>query len=130
MYISGTHQTLKRLQLAIDSNQKAFVAHPSVQQLLSAIWYDGLPGFRRLHVIRQLLCVAKYAISFPLFSFAYILAPKSKMGKLARKPFLKFIFESTSYLFFLLLLAAASQQIEHVVMDVISKHVMSHCDKF
>ena len=52
IYISGTIQTLKRLQLAIHSKQKEFVAHPSVQQLLGAIWYDGLPGFRRLHIIR------------------------------------------------------------------------------
>ena len=55
--ISGTTQTLKRLQLAIDAKQKDFVAHPSVQQLLGAIWYDGLPGFRRLHIIRY-VCVS------------------------------------------------------------------------
>merc|ERR1719266_1917157 len=42
------------------------------------------------------------------------------MGKFARKPFLKFIFESASYIFFLFLLALASQQIEHIVMDVIT----------
>lgn len=70
---------------------------------------------------RQLLCVVKYACMFPLFSTIYILAPKSSMGKFARKPFLKFIFESASYIFFLFLLALASQQIEHIVMDVISK---------
>ena len=57
IYISGTIQTLKRLQLAIHSKQKEFVAHPSVQQLLGAIWYDGLPGFRRLHIIRY-VCVS------------------------------------------------------------------------
>lgn len=117
----GTHQTLKRLELAIDTNQKNFVAHPSVQQLLAAIWYDGLPGFRRLHVVRQLLVVIKHACMFPLFSTAYMLAPNSRMGQLAKKPFLKFIFESTSYMFFLFLLALASQQIEHIVFDVISK---------
>lgn len=48
----GQHQTLHRLQLAIDTNQKQFVTHASVQQLLAAIWYDGLPGFRRLHIVR------------------------------------------------------------------------------
>ena len=40
-WLPGTHQTLKRLQLAIDSRQKEFVAHPSVQQLLGAIWFEG-----------------------------------------------------------------------------------------
>ena len=117
----GTHQTLKRLELAIASNQKNFVAHPSVQQLLAAIWYDGLPGFRRLHIIRQLLCVVKHACMFPLFAMAYILAPKTRMGQLAKKPFLKFIFESASYMFFLLLLALASQQFEKIVFSIVGK---------
>ena len=44
------------------------------------------------------------------------------MGQLAKKPFLKFIFESASYMFFLLLLALASQQIEHIIFDIISKY--------
>ncbi len=42
------------------------------------------------------------------------------MGQLAKKPFLKFIFESASYMFFLFLLALASQQIEHIVFDIIT----------
>lgn len=37
----GDHQTLDRLKLAIDYKQKQFVAHPSVQQLLASIWYEG-----------------------------------------------------------------------------------------
>ena len=49
----GQTQTLKRLRLAIKGSQKAFVTNPNIQQLLGTIWYDGLPGFRRLHVARQ-----------------------------------------------------------------------------
>ena len=97
------------------------MAHPSVQQLLAAIWYDGLPGFRRLHIIRQLICVVKHACMFPVFSTVYMLAPNTKMGQLAKKPFLKFIFEAASYMFFLFLLALASQNVEHIVIDVICK---------
>jgi hypothetical protein len=52
MIFLGQHQNLHRLQIAIDTNQKQFVTHASVQQLLAAIWYDGLPGFRRLHFVR------------------------------------------------------------------------------
>jgi transient receptor potential cation channel subfamily C len=125
LLFSGTHQTLKRLEVAIEANQKSFVAHPSVQQLLSGIYYDGLPGFRRLHVFRQLLVVLKHACMFPIFSMAYMVAPNCKMGQLCKKPFLKFIFESASYMFFLFLLALASQKIEHVVFDVISKYIKS-----
>lgn len=37
----GDHQSLDRLKLAINYKQKQFVAHPSVQQLLASIWYEG-----------------------------------------------------------------------------------------
>ena len=49
----GDIQSLERLKLAITYKQKAFVAHSSVQQLLASIWYEGLPGFRRKNVFRQ-----------------------------------------------------------------------------
>ncbi|VVD01668.1 unnamed protein product, partial [Leptidea sinapis] len=49
----GERQTLGRLKLAIRYKQKMFVAHPNVQQLLGAIWYDGLPGFKRKTFVGQ-----------------------------------------------------------------------------
>ena len=32
-----------------------FVAHPNVQQLLASIWYEGLPGFRQMNMILQVV---------------------------------------------------------------------------
>jgi hypothetical protein len=78
-----------------------FVAHPNVQQLLAAIWYEGLPGFRRKSIARQLLEVVKLGTMFPVYSTIYMLAPTSKMGIFMKKPFVKFICHSSSYAFFL-----------------------------
>jgi transient receptor potential cation channel subfamily C len=78
-----------------------FVAHPNVQQLLAAIWYEGLPGFRRKSIARQLLEVAKLGAMFPVYSTIHMLAPTSKMGMFMKKPFVKFICHSSSYAFFL-----------------------------
>lgn len=78
-----------------------FIAHPNVQQLLAAIWYDGLPGFRRLSMIKQLIEVAKLGAQFPVYSMIYIMAPDSEKGKLCKKPFVQFILASASYAFFL-----------------------------
>lgn len=78
-----------------------FVAHPNVQQLLAAIWYDGLPGFRRKAMPGQLIQVAKLGAMFPVYSSIYLMAPNSEMGKFMKKPFVKFICHSTSYAFFL-----------------------------
>ena len=115
----GDIQTLERLKLSIHYKQKTFVAHPSVQQLLAAIWYEGLPGFRRKNVVRQLVDVFKLACCFPINSFLYILAPHSEKGKFMRNPFVKFISHSASYMFFLMLLALASQRAEYMVLSFV-----------
>lgn len=119
----GEHQSLERLKLAITYKQKQvravytlsaiacrhfpflsvcqFVAHPSVQQLLASIWYEGLPGFRRKSMAGQLIQVAQLGCMFPVYSTIYMIAPNSTMGKFMKKPFVKFICHSTSYATFL-----------------------------
>ncbi|MEQ2260563.1 Short transient receptor putative channel 4, partial [Xenotaenia resolanae] len=49
---------------------------------------------------------------FPLFSIFYLITPKSRYGQFIRKPFIKFICHTSSYLTFLLLLFLASQHID------------------
>ncbi|XP_076044385.1 transient receptor potential isoform X2 [Oratosquilla oratoria] len=113
----GDVQTLSRLKLAIKYSQKSFVAHPNVQQLLGAIWYDGLPGFRRKAMVAQVIEVAKLASMFPILSMMYMINPESNKGKFMKKPFVKFISHCGSYMFFLMLLALASQRIEYLLIE-------------
>lgn len=49
---------------------------------------------------------------FPVFSVCYLIAPKSPLGLFIRKPFIKFICHTASYLTFLFLLLLASQHID------------------
>ncbi|XP_058806873.1 transient receptor potential protein isoform X3 [Phymastichus coffea] len=114
----GERQTLERLKLAIKYKQKQFVAHPNVQQLLAKIWYDGLPGFRRLSMVGQLVEVGKLGAQFPVYSTIYMLAPASPKALFMKKPFVKFICHSSSYLVFLMLLGAASQRIEYLAIEL------------
>lgn len=69
--------------------------------MLAAIWYDGLPGFRRKNMLAQLLEVGKLGAMFPVYSAMYMVAPTSQMGLFMKKPFVKFICHSASYAFFL-----------------------------
>ena len=115
----GDIQSLERLKLSLTYKQKAFVAHPSVQQLLASIWYEGLPGFRRKHIVRQLLEVLKLSCTFPINSLLYIVAPHSEKGRFMRNPFVKFISHSSSYMFFLMLLALASQRVEYMMLSLL-----------
>ncbi|CAM1302717.1 TRPC1 (predicted) [Pycnogonum litorale] len=111
-YEQGDRMHLNRLKLAIKYKQKKFCAHSNVQQLLASLWYDGLPGFRRKNMILQTLEIARIGLFFPFYSLLYICAPRTYLGKTLRKPFIKFICHSASYITFLFLLILASQRIE------------------
>ena len=52
-------------------------------------------------MILQAMEIVRIGILFPFFSLMYILAPHSKIGQTMRKPFIKFICNSASYLTFL-----------------------------
>ncbi|KAF7988358.1 hypothetical protein HCN44_000931 [Aphidius gifuensis] len=122
----GDRMHLNRLKLAVKLRQKKFVAHPNVQQLLASIWYEGLPGFRRRNMVLQAMEIVKIGISFPLLSFAYIIAPHSRFGQIMRKPFIKFICHSASYFTFLFMLILASQRIESVIGLWTGQDIDSH----
>ncbi|XP_054721214.1 transient receptor potential-gamma protein-like [Uloborus diversus] len=122
----GDRMHLSRLKLAIKYKQKKFCAHPNVQQLLASIWYEGLPGFRRKNILLQMAEITRIGLMFPIFCTAYIIAPKSYLGSTLRKPFIKFICHSASYVTFLFLLILASQRIETVVVEWFGTEEMRH----
>ena len=78
-----------------------FIAHANVQQLLGTVWYDGMPGFRRKSMLGQLTEIGKIGAMFPVYSSMYMASPHSSWGQHCRKPFVKFIIHSSSYMFFL-----------------------------
>ncbi|XP_031429975.2 short transient receptor potential channel 4b [Clupea harengus] len=102
---------LARLKLAIKYRQKEFVAQPNCQQLLASRWYDEFPGWRRRHWAGKFITCIFIGLLFPLFSLCYLVVPKSRFGLFIRKPFIKFICHTASYLSFLFLLLLASQRI-------------------
>ncbi|XP_026861974.2 short transient receptor potential channel 5a [Electrophorus electricus] len=109
---------LAKLKLAIKYHQKEFVAQPNCQQLLATLWYDGFPGWRRRHwAVKLVMCII-IGLLFPVFSLVYLLAPKSSLGFFIKKPFIKFICHTASYLTFLFLLLLASQHIARTNLNI------------
>lgn len=49
----------------------------------------------------QMLEILRIGLLFPIYSVAYIMAPHSELGRTLRKPFIKFICHSASYISFL-----------------------------
>nr|XP_058898113.1 short transient receptor potential channel 4 isoform X6 [Kogia breviceps] len=94
------------------SGEKQFVAQPNCQQLLASRWYDEFPGWRRRHWAVKMATCFIIGLLFPVFSVCYLMAPKSPLGLFIRKPFIKFICHTASYLTFLFLLLLASQHID------------------
>ncbi|XP_078003950.1 short transient receptor potential channel 5 [Phascolarctos cinereus] len=109
---------LAKLKVAIKYQQKEFVAQPNCQQLLATLWYDGFPGWRRRHWgVKMLTCIT-IGLLFPMLSIAYLVAPRSNLGLFIKKPFIKFICHTASYLTFLFMLLLASQHIVRTDLHV------------
>ena len=98
------------------------MAHANVQQLLGAIWYQGLPGFRRRSAIGQMVETGKIAAKFPIYSMLYMIAPMSQKGKFIKKPFVKFICHSASYLFFL---CNANHQFDRLLLSKFNRWLLA-----
>ncbi|XP_068600397.1 short transient receptor potential channel 4-like [Brachionichthys hirsutus] len=108
---------LARLKLAIKYHQKEFVAQPNCQQLLASMWYDQFPGWRRRQWAGKFFTCVFIGLLYPVFAVCYLIAPKSRYGLFIRKPFIKFICHTASYLTFLFLLLLASQHIVTTEQD-------------
>ncbi|XP_026860391.1 short transient receptor potential channel 6a isoform X1 [Electrophorus electricus] len=96
--------SLTRLNLAIKYELKKFVAHPNCQQQLLSIWYENLSGLRQQTTAVKLMVVLGVAVGLPFLAMVYWAAPCSKLGKLMRGPFLKFVAHAASFTVFLGLL--------------------------
>ncbi|EGW08408.1 Short transient receptor potential channel 5 [Cricetulus griseus] len=112
------YHDLAMLKVAIKYHQKEFVAQPNCQQLLATLWYDGFPGWRRKHWVVSLLTCMTIGFLFPMLSIAYLISPRSNLGLFIKKPFIKFICHTASYLTFLFMLLLASQHIVRTDLHV------------
>ncbi|XP_072524124.1 short transient receptor potential channel 3 isoform X2 [Salminus brasiliensis] len=95
---------LSRVKLAIKYEVKKFVAHPNCQQQLLTIWYENLSGLREQTIAVKCLVVLVVALGLPLLAVGYWFAPCSKLGKVLRSPFMKFVAHAASFIIFLCLL--------------------------
>jgi len=116
---------LRLVELAIKYKQKNFVAHPSIQQFLATVWYEGLPGFRRKRLYKQIIEIIKIVYFFPFYCLVYLYAPSAQIGKVMEKPFMKFLIHSSSYLSYLGLLVLVSQRAETQFIELFGTESMN-----
>ncbi|XP_039225703.1 short transient receptor potential channel 2-like [Crotalus tigris] len=104
---------LARLRLAVNYNQKRFVAHPVCQQVLSSIWCGSLPSWRGSKSLWKVFVSFSIFLAMPFLALTYFFAPKSKIGKMLKIPVIKFLLHSASYVWFLVFLLVESLILEH-----------------
>ncbi|PVD35555.1 hypothetical protein C0Q70_02518 [Pomacea canaliculata] len=96
---------LPMVHMALRMEQKKFVAHPQCQAQIGELWFSGVPFLRYLNRFLYLtLAVPVGMVVCPLFSFIYLVAPWSKVGKVVNTPLMKFLSYTCSYLTFLVLI--------------------------
>ena len=49
-------------------------------QMLGSIWYEGVPGFRRCHILQQSLLISRLCVLYPYYCLMYMLAPHTNTG--------------------------------------------------
>ncbi|XP_077156526.1 short transient receptor potential channel 3 isoform X5 [Paroedura picta] len=91
-------------KLANIEKEFKFVAHPNCQQQLLTIWYENLSGLREQAIAIKCLVVLVVALGLPLLAVGYWIAPCSRLGKILRSPFMKFVAHAASFIIFLCLL--------------------------
>ncbi|XP_027014425.1 short transient receptor potential channel 7-like [Tachysurus fulvidraco] len=95
---------LSRVKLAIKFEVKKFVAHPNCQQQLLTLWYENLSGLRQQSIGVKCLTVLGVMATLPFLAIAYWVMPYSKLGRVLRSPFMKFVAHAVSFTIFLCLL--------------------------
>ncbi|XP_033890504.1 short transient receptor potential channel 3-like [Acipenser ruthenus] len=115
--VQGQHHraSLSRVKLAIKYEVKKFVAHPNCQQQLLTIWYENISGLREQATAIKCLVVLVVALGLPFLAAGYWFAPCSRLGKILRSPFMKFVAHAASFIIFLgLLVFNASDRFEGI----------------
>eukprot|EP00108_Taenia_solium_P006845 TsM_000570500 transcript=TsM_000570500 gene=TsM_000570500 len=85
-----------------------FVAHPHCQHILTTLWYDQLPGWRKHHPIFKLLLCVGFVATLPFLALVYLVYPRGSVARILRSPLIKFVNHSASIAIFLILLLIAS----------------------
>ena len=77
------------------------VAHPISQHFITSIVFDNIPRWRTSTMKYKIFFIFMATLFYPITSFATIVAPCSSVGKLGKRPLMKFINVAASFITFL-----------------------------
>ena len=77
------------------------VAHPISQHFITSIVFDNIPRWRTSTMKYKIFFIVVASFCFPITSLASILAPCTTVGRLGKRPLMKFINVGASFITFL-----------------------------
>ncbi|XP_067652087.1 short transient receptor potential channel 7-like [Haliotis asinina] len=106
-----TFAPLERIHLAIEFNEKKFVAHSSCQQTLVSIWYSDVRVIERTNWLVRMLFFLCITIFYPALAIILWADPSSRVARILRSPCVMFTGKMISHALFLMFILVAS--LEH-----------------
>ncbi|KAI8790076.1 short transient receptor potential channel 6, partial [Biomphalaria glabrata] len=100
--------SLARFKLALNYKEKKFIAHPSCQQRVVRIWYNGMGKLERAKWPKRLTMIALFSCAYPFLIFLHVFFPNTKGAKILQFPVLKFVCNAMSFFTFLLLIVVST----------------------
>lgn len=104
-----SEESLGLVHSAIAYGQKEFVAHPFCQHLVMSCVFRGVP-WRTQSIAFRILYVLFQVLIYPMMAFMYFFFPFLRISRKIKRPFIKFVNHTTSFVIFLSLLAASSHE--------------------
>ncbi|KAK3700700.1 hypothetical protein QZH41_015647 [Actinostola sp. cb2023] len=103
-----SEESLGLVNCAISFNQKEFVAHPFCQHLIMKHIFSDITGWRTSSFVYRALYVITQVLIFPIMAFLYLFFPFLPFSRKIKRPLIKFINHTASFITFLCLLAVSS----------------------
>ncbi|CAL1530644.1 unnamed protein product, partial [Lymnaea stagnalis] len=107
-------ESLARLKMAVELEEKLFVAHPNCQQRIDRCWYEGLEKLNLLNWPKRLAIILLFLLTYPLCVGYFLVSPTSKISKYLKVPCVKFVSHTLSFFVFLILIIVSC--IEQIYM--------------
>ncbi|XP_055890831.1 short transient receptor potential channel 7-like [Biomphalaria glabrata] len=98
------YESLSRFKMAVELEEKLFVAHPNCQQRIERCWYEGLEKYTHQTWPKILALTALFILGYPVIVGYFLVAPKSKAGRLLNVPIVKFVSHAISFFVYLILI--------------------------
>ncbi|XP_035690338.1 short transient receptor potential channel 4-like [Branchiostoma floridae] len=107
----GCQMKLSRLDMAVDHEQKRFVAHQWSQRLVNECWYGAGKYFTPTTNMAEYLRGFVLMLLTPILALIYLLAPMSVPGRFIRTPAVRFAMYLASVITFIVIILLRAENV-------------------